>query len=201
MTTFKEIRGTAIQSVSSDPSNPEEGQIWYNNTIGVLKGYRTVPDTWAAGGNLGSGRYGLSGFGTQTAAVACGGYNASGYPVASILTEKYDGTTWSPSGNLSSGRIDGAALGTQTAGLFSGGYFAGSRPIATEKFDGSAWTNSTNLPGIRQGGAGAGTQTASLVFGGFGAANPTDVLSSALKFDGTTWTSTGSLNTGRPQLS
>ena len=37
MTTFKEIRGTAIQSVSSDPSNPEEGQIWYNNTIGVLK--------------------------------------------------------------------------------------------------------------------------------------------------------------------
>ena len=42
MTTFKEIRGTAIQSVSSDPTNPEEGQIWYNNTIGVLKGYKSI---------------------------------------------------------------------------------------------------------------------------------------------------------------
>jgi hypothetical protein len=26
MTTFKEIRGTAVESVSSDPSNPESGQ-------------------------------------------------------------------------------------------------------------------------------------------------------------------------------
>jgi hypothetical protein len=42
MTTFKEIRGTAIESVSSDPSNPEAGQIWYNNTIGVLKGYALI---------------------------------------------------------------------------------------------------------------------------------------------------------------
>jgi hypothetical protein len=47
MTTFKEIRGTAIESVSSDPSNPEVGQIWYNNTIGVLKGYRKYWCAWA----------------------------------------------------------------------------------------------------------------------------------------------------------
>jgi hypothetical protein len=44
MTTFKEIRGTAIQSVSTDPTNPETGQIWYNNTIGVLKGYDLIFD-------------------------------------------------------------------------------------------------------------------------------------------------------------
>jgi hypothetical protein len=42
MTTFKEIRGTAVESVSSDPSNPEVGQIWYNNSIGVLKGYQLL---------------------------------------------------------------------------------------------------------------------------------------------------------------
>jgi hypothetical protein len=29
MTTFKEIRGTTIEVVSSDPANPEAGQIWY----------------------------------------------------------------------------------------------------------------------------------------------------------------------------
>ena len=41
MSTFKEIRGTLIKSVSSDPANPEVGEIWYNNTIGSLKGYHS----------------------------------------------------------------------------------------------------------------------------------------------------------------
>ena len=67
MTTFKEIRGTAIESVSSDPTNPEIGQIWYNNTIGVLKGYQLVAAAWAAGGNLANTRQGGAGAGTQTA--------------------------------------------------------------------------------------------------------------------------------------
>jgi hypothetical protein len=59
MTTFKEIRGTAIQSVSTDPSNPESGQIWYNNSIGVLKGYALTAGVWAAGGNMGTARSGI----------------------------------------------------------------------------------------------------------------------------------------------
>ncbi|MFM7988388.1 MAG: hypothetical protein ACKPKO_54660, partial [Candidatus Fonsibacter sp.] len=69
MTTFKEIRGTTIESVSSDPSNPEGGQIWYNNTIGVLKGYQLVADAWAAGGNLTTARRFFAGAGTQTAGL------------------------------------------------------------------------------------------------------------------------------------
>jgi hypothetical protein len=56
MTTFKEIRGTAVQSVSTDPSNPEVGQIWYNNSIGVLKGYALSAAAWASGGNLSTAR-------------------------------------------------------------------------------------------------------------------------------------------------
>ena len=47
MTTFKEIRGTAVESVSSDPTNSEVGQLWYNNSIGVLKGYAFTPAAWA----------------------------------------------------------------------------------------------------------------------------------------------------------
>ncbi len=39
MTTFKEIRGTAIRVVSTDPTNPETGQIWYNSSSGTLKGF------------------------------------------------------------------------------------------------------------------------------------------------------------------
>ena len=37
MTTYKEIRGTNIEAVASDPSNPVEGQVWYNTTTNVVK--------------------------------------------------------------------------------------------------------------------------------------------------------------------
>ena len=72
MTTFKEIRGTAIQVVSSDPSNPEEGQIWYNSSSGTLKGYKTV-NAFSSGGNLNTARQAIGGAGTQTAGLAFGG--------------------------------------------------------------------------------------------------------------------------------
>ena len=38
MTTYKEIKGQLIRQVSSDPTNPLIGQIWYNTSLGVLKG-------------------------------------------------------------------------------------------------------------------------------------------------------------------
>ena len=38
MTTYKEIKGTQIEVLESDPSNPVEGQVWYNSTSNVLKG-------------------------------------------------------------------------------------------------------------------------------------------------------------------
>ena len=38
MATYKEIRGTQIEAVATDPSNPVEGQVWYNTTSNVLKG-------------------------------------------------------------------------------------------------------------------------------------------------------------------
>jgi hypothetical protein len=50
MTTFKEISGQLIRTLSSDPANPLEGQIWYNSTIGVLKGQELVAAVWASGG-------------------------------------------------------------------------------------------------------------------------------------------------------
>ena len=38
MSTFKEIRGQLIKSVSSDPSPISNGDIWYNSTSQTLKG-------------------------------------------------------------------------------------------------------------------------------------------------------------------
>tara|TARA_R110000751_G_scaffold149278_1_gene254178 strand:+ start:809 stop:961 length:153 start_codon:yes stop_codon:yes gene_type:complete len=44
MSTYEEIKGFFIQQLASDPSNPVEGQIWFNTATGVLK-YRTSSTT------------------------------------------------------------------------------------------------------------------------------------------------------------
>ena len=119
MTTFKEIRGTTIEVVSSDPSNPELGQIWYNSSSGTLKGYvfATV-NAWSAGGNLNTARRVLSGTGTQTAAVAAGGLST----VTTNATELYNGTSWSSSpASLTTARGNLGGTGTQSLGLVYGG--------------------------------------------------------------------------------
>ena len=57
MTTYKEIKGQLIRQVSSDPSNPLEGQIWYNTTIGVLKSFKNIGDAFSSDTSLPSARY------------------------------------------------------------------------------------------------------------------------------------------------
>jgi hypothetical protein len=37
MATYKGIQGFTIQNLSADPSNPIEGQVWYNSTSSVWK--------------------------------------------------------------------------------------------------------------------------------------------------------------------
>ena len=79
MTTYKVLKGTNIQAVSSDPSNPIEGQVWYNTTDNVTKGQAaTAAGSWASGGALNNGREQNTGLcvGTQTAGLGFGGYNS-----------------------------------------------------------------------------------------------------------------------------
>ena len=75
MATYRSIVGQKIKKVTSDPSNPIEGQMWYNSTVGVLKGQQFTAAAFAAGGTMGTGRYGGQYFGTGKASqVACGGH-------------------------------------------------------------------------------------------------------------------------------
>ena len=71
MATYKEIKGTQIEVLASDPSNPVEGQVWYNTTSNELKGQATTTaGAWSTGGSLNTGRQAIygTGAGTQTAA-------------------------------------------------------------------------------------------------------------------------------------
>jgi hypothetical protein len=49
MATYKGIQGFTIQNLSADPSNPIEGQVWYNSTSNVWKVEEaTTAGAWAS---------------------------------------------------------------------------------------------------------------------------------------------------------
>jgi hypothetical protein len=91
MATYKGIKGFTIQNLSADPSNPIEGEMWYNSTSNVWKVEEaTAAGAWATGGSydgstwttspssLATARYSVSGAGTQTAGLAFGGTTPAG---------------------------------------------------------------------------------------------------------------------------
>ena len=96
MTTYKEIRGSQIEAVATDPSNPVEGQVWYNTTSNVLKGQAaTAAGAWASGGNLNTARQlGASAAGTRDSNLVAGGEPFTG------KTEEYNGTSWTEVNDL-----------------------------------------------------------------------------------------------------
>jgi hypothetical protein len=114
---------------------------------------------------------------------------------------------WASGGNLGTGRyaLASATNGSQTAAL---GSFGNTGPVlasvASESYNGSTWTATPNGNVAREALAGAGTQTAAVSFGGFyypeyapggpGNKNNTE------KFDGSSWTNSGVMNTGRRYL-
>ena len=175
MTTYKNIKGKRVKTFATDLDNEQaEGQIFYSDTDNEFK---TVVSSaaWSSSGPLIKNRAYMAGFGTQTAALGCGGYNS---PPATFETdtEEYNGSGFSVGGDLNTGRWGLRGAGTQTAGLVFMGIVSGSpgRTNATEEYDGSSWTNGGNLNQVRYHGGAAGSQTAGLAFGGGIAAGPTN---------------------------
>ena len=204
MTTFKEIRGTAIEVVSTDPTNPELGQIWYNSSSGTLKGYQTV-NAWSAGGNLSTQRYGRSAFGTQTSTLVSGGETSAIQPPYGYTTdsEQYNGTAWTSGTALPQSNSRAVGVGIFTAGLVFGGgdiITPGAPGQTTLKYNGTAWTATGNMTVSRYDAAGNGTNTAAIAFGGADSNPPYGIRTTAETFTSTAWTSITGLNTARLSL-
>jgi hypothetical protein len=190
MAAYKTLKGQSIRQVPQDPANPLLGEIWYNTTTGVLKGYRTISAAWAAGNNLNTTRRNLAGFGAQTSAVAVGGF----IPPATNATEEYDGTSWTSVTNLPVTKESAmGGTGTLTAGLIGGGSGSDNGPAystSTFKYDGTNWTAAGSLNQQGLGRRFAGSQTAGLGIGGYvggGYTNKTEA------YDGSSWSETGNL--------
>ena len=197
MAAYTGIQGQNILIVSSDPANPTEGQIWYNSTTNLLKGYaNVVTNAWASGGNLNTARNEIGSAGTQTANLVFGGRNSISPPItASNATESYNGTSWTTvPATLNTTRRSLAGCGTQTAALATGGVIP-PQSAATEKYNGSTWTNTGSLNTARNGLATIGLDTAALAFGG---ATSTAYVGATESYNGSSWTtSPASLPSGR----
>jgi hypothetical protein len=207
MATYKEIRGTNIEVVSSDPSNPVVGQVWYNSTDNVVKGFYVNPGSWSTGGTLNTPRGTMGAAGIQTAGLVFGGQPP--LPVTAVV-ESYNGTNWTEVNDLNLARMTLAGAGTQTAAVAFGGLSppaVGGPPNSnanqTETWNGTNWTEVNDLNTGRRNIAGDGIQTSALGFGGYqdsGGPPTSEFFALTESWNGTNWTEVNDLNYGRNNL-
>mgnify|MGYP000026267822 CR=1 FL=1 len=163
MATYKELHGTDIEVVTSDPSNPVVGQVWYNTTTEQLKTQRQfLGNAWSSGGNLNTARWSLSGAGSQTSSLAIGGASNGD---AGVTTEAYNGSSWTAVNDLNTARNNSGAAGVNNTAALT---FGGNEPNLnnTEVWNGTNWTEVNNLNTARRQLGGAGTSTSALGIGG-----------------------------------
>tara|TARA_R100000700_G_scaffold6499_1_gene10082 strand:+ start:350 stop:1318 length:969 start_codon:yes stop_codon:yes gene_type:complete len=195
MADYKAIKGWTIQTVSSDPSNPIKGQVWYNSTLGKLRGAKLAAGAWSTGANVGTARANPEGAdrSTPSAGLIFGGRTSGS--AGGGDTEEYNGTAWSEQNDLNVNRWRGGGAGTQTAGFSFGGSTGPTAHVGTaETYDGTSWTEVGDLTSTtRPNTVGFGLQTAALCVAGYGVA----VVE---QYNGSSWSEVGDLNTARGSM-
>jgi len=188
MATYKGIKGFTIQTIAGDPPAPAQGQVWYNTTSNVLKGYASVTGAWASGGSLNTPRNNSAGAGVSQSSALCFGGTTG--PTLQNQTELYDGSSWTEVNNLNTTRYSLGGVGTVTAAIGFAGY-ASAYPMRdeTEVYDGTSWTEVGDVLVARKQLHCAGTSTAALGIGGERAPGPTPTGYDGVEsWDGTSWT-------------
>tara|TARA_Y100001937_G_C7107268_1_gene325683 strand:- start:285 stop:1289 length:1005 start_codon:yes stop_codon:yes gene_type:complete len=197
MATYKDIAGTKVQNITGDPSDPIQGQIWYNETSNVLKGLVVnASGAWAAGPSINTGRGSGSGAGTKASGIIMAGYTPTlPSPESSSYTETWNGSSWTETTDSSTNRIGpaGAGADNEAAMVFGGTTGPGAGLSQVEVWNGSSWTevNEVNTARDAMTNSGCGTITDAIYAGGRGPSTASE------KWNGTSWTSTPSLNNGK----
>ena len=112
MSTYKEIRGLKVRDYTTNPDNPIEGQLWYNETDNVAK-YQipNITASWRTGNNMNTARIDLMGAGIQTSALGFGGESSTGNVA---ITESYNGTSWTEVNDLNTAGAQGGSSGNES---------------------------------------------------------------------------------------
>jgi hypothetical protein len=185
------LTGTAqlFQSLSSDPGAPTVGDVWYNTTSKVFKGYRTI-SAFAASSSISTGRNRHAGAGTTSATVIFGGVTTGVSVIAT--SEAWNGSAWSSGGTMGSTRHSAGGCGTSTAALAAAGFTVVGSPYTnaspnSEKYNGSSWSSTGSQTTGHSSGGIFGTQTSALAFSGYPGGGSYTATSES--FNGSTWAS------------
>ena len=103
---------------------------------------------------------------------------------------------------MSNGRRGGAGFGTQTAAVSAAGFTppgVSTYNTVVEEWGGSSWTAATAMPTATAQISGLGTLTAGLIYGGI--VSGSTKVTSSFEYDGTNWTTGGSLNIAKSEQS
>ena len=146
MANYKDIHGTQIETVSSNPDNPANGQVWYNSTDQALRGFTSNPaGAWSTQPSLNTARFQGAGAGTQTSALAFGG-EANQSPSQSDHTESWNGTSWTEVNDLNAGKTYLPISGTYTSAITGGGLGPPSTALTVcESWNGTSWTEVADI--------------------------------------------------------
>ena len=194
MTTYKDIRGTHIKTVTTDPPAPVNGQMWYNSTTQVMKGFTENPaGAWSSGGNLNTSRYTAGGAGTRDASLVFGGIISTGN-IAN--TESYNGSTFTEVNDLNDTRGAMGDGGTPSSAMCAAGESPG-QTNASESWNGTSWSNMPTLNSARRYLAGGiESATAGVVFGGITPGSVPGTGETEL-YNGSSWSEVADLNNPR----
>jgi len=150
---------------------------------------------------------GIQGFSVQKLATDPDASSSIGQLWYNSTTGKYkisvSGTgSWATGGSLNTGRNQLGGTGTQTAALaFFGaapGFYPSGATKAVEEYDGTSWANETYGNSERYAGGRIGqTSTDAAYVGGYSAPPPPLQSGKTEKWNGSTWTETGDLQSGR----
>jgi len=206
MSTFIDISGQKVRSVSSDPSNPTLGQIWYNSTTAQLRAsIFNANGVWASGGNIPADfGGGADGFGVDSAAVVAGGFSPGAASYQSAAQE-YNGSTWSSPTNMPYATGYTSTFGLESAGVVAGGLTSpgpgpGQGPVRNTslEYNGSTWGSGGNMNVTRFEGAGFGIESAGVAAGGSEPAEGGGTKKSeSEEYNGTSWSVGNAMNTAR----
>ena len=182
MATYIDIHGNNIPIVSSDPSNPIYGEMWYNTATNALKGRIYASSAFSTANVLPTAHANAAGAGTVTAGLVWSGDNPSG---RSNITMEFDGTNWTTSGNYPVSFTQVAGGGSQTSAIAVGGGPPWTSNTANS-YNGASWSGETAYPtNIRGADAGGPSETASYAGGGENYNTATNAFN---LYNGSSWT-------------
>jgi len=188
MADYININGNNIPIRASDPTNPIEGEVWYNLTTRALKGQGFQTGGWSSSNNMNYSMSdgGMSRQGGKSAALAWQGAPA---PVTGLnKTESYNGSTWTSESTTPYQASGVGSFGGATSAVGAGGQPGGGGVATTIEWNGSAWGSGGSLPyaNLYQfGGAGPGTD--GILVGGYSQPPPNQATNDVKVYDGSTW--------------